>query len=117
MGSPPTEPGRPEPRPGFPDEEAPVHEVTIAGPFLMSATEVTHAQYHHVVGTSPSESAVAKRAAPFGLRMMAFDPFIQETLIYDHGVMPATLSPAATPTASPTRLATSLARPKSRTLA
>src|SRR5207237_8916935 len=24
--------------------------------------------------------AVAKRAAPFGLRMMAFDPFIQETL-------------------------------------
>ena len=36
--------------------------------------------------------AVAKRAAPFGLRMMAYDPFIQETLLYDHGVMPATLS-------------------------
>ncbi|MBV9460528.1 MAG: C-terminal binding protein, partial [Bradyrhizobium sp.] len=36
--------------------------------------------------------AVAKRAAPFGLKMMAFDPFIQETLMYDHGVMPATLS-------------------------
>src|SRR6201994_1943136 len=36
--------------------------------------------------------AVAKRAAPFGLRMMAFDPFIQETLMYDHGVLPATLS-------------------------
>ncbi|MBV9564598.1 MAG: C-terminal binding protein [Bradyrhizobium sp.] len=36
--------------------------------------------------------AVAKRAAPFGLRMMAFDPFLQETLMYDHGVMPATLS-------------------------
>src|ERR1700760_1775812 len=36
--------------------------------------------------------AVAKRAAPFGLRMMAFDPFIQETLMYDHGVMPSTLS-------------------------
>src|SRR5881396_231178 len=35
---------------------------------------------------------VAKRAAPFGLRMMAYDPFIQETLISDHGVMPATLS-------------------------
>jgi D-3-phosphoglycerate dehydrogenase len=35
--------------------------------------------------------AVAKRAAPFGLRMMAYDPFIQETLMYDHGVMPATL--------------------------
>src|SRR6202158_2703265 len=27
--------------------------------------------------------AVAKRAAPFGLRMMAYDPFIQETLISD----------------------------------
>ena len=36
--------------------------------------------------------AVAKRAAPFGLRMMAYDPFIQETLMYDHGVMPATLN-------------------------
>ena len=35
--------------------------------------------------------AVAKRAAPFGLRMMAYDPFIQETLMYDHGVIPATL--------------------------
>src|ERR1700750_3170236 len=36
--------------------------------------------------------AVAKRAAPFGLRMIAYDPFIQETLMYDHGVMPSTLS-------------------------
>jgi D-3-phosphoglycerate dehydrogenase len=36
--------------------------------------------------------AVAKRAAPFGLRMMAYDPFIQETLMWDHGVIPATLS-------------------------
>src|SRR3954465_4157701 len=36
--------------------------------------------------------AVAKRAAPFGLRMMAFDPFVSEMLISDHGVLPATLS-------------------------
>ena len=36
--------------------------------------------------------AVAKRAAPFGLRMMAYDPFIEEMLISDHGVLPATLS-------------------------
>src|SRR3981189_3917656 len=36
--------------------------------------------------------AVAKRAAPFGLRMMAYDPFIAETLISDHGVIPAHLS-------------------------
>src|SRR6201985_3889818 len=35
--------------------------------------------------------AVAKRAAPFGLRMMAYDPFLQETLISEHGVLPATL--------------------------
>ncbi len=40
--------------------------------------------------------AVAKRAAPFGLRMMAYDPFIQETLMYDHGVMPATLNEVLT---------------------
>ena len=36
--------------------------------------------------------AVAKRAAPFGLRMMAYDPFVDETLISEHGVMPATLN-------------------------
>jgi D-3-phosphoglycerate dehydrogenase / 2-oxoglutarate reductase len=36
--------------------------------------------------------AVAKRAAPFGLRMLAYDPFIQETLMSEHGVVPATLS-------------------------
>jgi D-3-phosphoglycerate dehydrogenase len=35
---------------------------------------------------------VAKRAAPFGLRLMAYDPFIEEMLISDHGVLPATLS-------------------------
>lgn len=36
--------------------------------------------------------AVAKRAAPFGLRMIAYDPFIEEMLISDHGVLPGTLS-------------------------
>jgi D-3-phosphoglycerate dehydrogenase len=36
--------------------------------------------------------AVAKRAAPFGLRLIAYDPFIEEMLISDHGVLPATLS-------------------------
>lgn len=39
---------------------------------------------------------VAKRAAPFGLRMIAFDPFIDETLMSDHGVLPATLSEVLT---------------------
>ncbi len=35
--------------------------------------------------------AVAKRAAPFGLRMIAYDPYIEELVMVDHGVLPATL--------------------------
>lgn len=35
--------------------------------------------------------AVARRAAPFGLRMIAYDPFIEETLLSEYGVLPATL--------------------------
>jgi formylglycine-generating enzyme required for sulfatase activity/tRNA A-37 threonylcarbamoyl transferase component Bud32 len=63
MGSPMDEIGRPEPRPGFPDDESPVHDVSIRGPFLMSATEVTHSQYVKVLGSSPGQSVVVKRAA------------------------------------------------------
>ena len=36
--------------------------------------------------------AVARRAAPFGLRLIAYDPFLDETQISEHGVMPATLN-------------------------
>jgi D-3-phosphoglycerate dehydrogenase len=36
--------------------------------------------------------AVARRAAPFGLRMMACDPFIEELTLSDYGVQAATLS-------------------------
>ncbi|MBL6454140.1 C-terminal binding protein [Belnapia sp. T6] len=36
--------------------------------------------------------AVAKRAAPFGLRMIAYDPFVEEMLISEYGVQPATLT-------------------------
>jgi D-3-phosphoglycerate dehydrogenase len=36
--------------------------------------------------------AVAARAAPFGLRMMAYDPYIEEMVMLDRGVLPATLS-------------------------
>lgn len=36
--------------------------------------------------------AVARRAAPFGLRMIAYDPFVEEMLISEYGVQPATLS-------------------------
>lgn len=35
--------------------------------------------------------AVATRARPFGLRMMAYDPFIEEVLMPPYGVVPATL--------------------------
>ncbi|HVY17961.1 MAG TPA: C-terminal binding protein [Rhodopila sp.] len=35
--------------------------------------------------------AVAKRAKPFGLRIIAYDPFIEELTMVEHGVLPATL--------------------------
>jgi D-3-phosphoglycerate dehydrogenase len=36
--------------------------------------------------------SVAKRARPFGLHMLAYDPFVEELTMSDHGVMPATLN-------------------------
>jgi D-3-phosphoglycerate dehydrogenase / 2-oxoglutarate reductase len=35
--------------------------------------------------------AVAKRAKPFGLRVLAYDPFIEELVMVEHGVIPSTL--------------------------
>lgn len=35
--------------------------------------------------------AVARRAAPFGLRMIAYDPFVDETVMPPYGVLPASL--------------------------
>jgi D-3-phosphoglycerate dehydrogenase len=35
--------------------------------------------------------AVAKRAKPFGLHVIAYDPFIEELIMVEHGVVPATL--------------------------
>ena len=35
--------------------------------------------------------AVAKRAKPFGLRILAYDPFIEELVMVEHGVLPCTL--------------------------
>jgi len=40
--------------------------------------------------------AVAKRAKPFGLRVIAYDPFIQELLMVEHGVLPCTLEEVLT---------------------
>lgn len=36
--------------------------------------------------------AVALRARPFGLRMIAYDPFVEELIMPQYGVLPATLS-------------------------
>jgi len=62
MGSPPGEPGKVA-KEGFGDDEGPAHEVTVAGPFLMAATEVTHLQYSRLTGVSPPQSVVVKKAA------------------------------------------------------
>ena len=35
--------------------------------------------------------AVARRAKPFGLRLIAYDPYIEELVMVEHGVLPATL--------------------------
>jgi D-3-phosphoglycerate dehydrogenase len=34
---------------------------------------------------------VAKRAKPFGLRIIAYDPYIEELVMVEHGVLPVTL--------------------------
>ena len=36
--------------------------------------------------------AVARRARPFGLQMLAYDPFVEEQVMPEYGVMPATLN-------------------------
>jgi serine/threonine protein kinase/formylglycine-generating enzyme required for sulfatase activity len=56
MGSPGDEVGRKA-------DEGPQHEVTIRGPFLISATEITHSQYLQVMGTSPARSPDKARDA------------------------------------------------------
>ena len=55
MGSPQGEVGR---RP----DEGPQNEVTIRGPLLMSATEVSHTQFLQVMKTSPAKSATHEYA-------------------------------------------------------
>src|SRR5262249_20094054 len=55
MGSPETEEKR------QPDE-GPVREVTIRGPFFMSATEVTHSQFLRVMGSSPTKAGTRYKA-------------------------------------------------------
>ena len=69
MGSPRGEPGRGA-------DEGPVRDVAVAGPFLVSATEVTHAQYARVTGAAPPGSAVVRKAAApadFPAEMVSYD--------------------------------------------
>ncbi len=40
--------------------------------------------------------AVARRAAPFGLRMIAYDPFLEESVMGEHGVVSSTLTEVLT---------------------
>ncbi len=40
--------------------------------------------------------AIATRAQAFGLRMMAYDPFVAETVLLSHGVLPSTLDEVLT---------------------
>jgi formylglycine-generating enzyme required for sulfatase activity/tRNA A-37 threonylcarbamoyl transferase component Bud32 len=72
MGSPDGEPGRAK------DDEGPVHEVAIRGPFLMAATEVTHGQFLQVMGVSPSR--VGGRAASptdFPVERVTYDEAVE----------------------------------------
>src|SRR5262249_46071101 len=58
MGAPDGEAGRPK------DDEGPVHEVTVRGPFLMSATEVTHGQFAQVMGAAVSRAGGRSASPP-----------------------------------------------------
>jgi D-3-phosphoglycerate dehydrogenase / 2-oxoglutarate reductase len=40
--------------------------------------------------------AVARRAKPFGLHVIAYDPYIEEIVMAEHGVLPATLTEVLT---------------------
>ena len=60
MGSAAGEPGRPEMPAGESDPEGPRHEVTVSGPFLMAATEVTFGQYWKVMDNANPRGSVSK---------------------------------------------------------
>src|SRR5262245_37684173 len=66
--------GSPDSETGRRSNEGPAHEVTIRGPFFMSATEVTHRQFVRVMGTSPSSSSkIAARAQDFPVDSVTWD--------------------------------------------
>ena len=69
MGSPDSELG-----PLHRAEESPQHEVSVRGPFFMSATEVSHTQYLKLMGVSPSKSAdKAHRAQNLPVEYVTWD--------------------------------------------
>ena len=54
--------------------------------------------------------AVAMRARPFGLRLIAYDPYIEELVMSPYGVEPATLDEVL-----PNRTSSRCTRPRPRT--
>jgi formylglycine-generating enzyme required for sulfatase activity len=67
MGSPDGEPGRRA-------DEGPVREVTLRGPFFMSATEVTNGQFLKVMGVNPSRGAkMANRSEAMPVDSVTWD--------------------------------------------
>jgi formylglycine-generating enzyme required for sulfatase activity/serine/threonine protein kinase len=72
MGSPDDEPGRPQ------GDEGPAHEVTVRGPFLVSATEVTNGQYLKVMGSTPARAAGrAASAADLPVERVTYDEALE----------------------------------------
>ena len=45
-----------------------------------------------LIGSGHIPRAIAKRAKPFGLTVKAYDPFIEELVMVEHGVLPTTLA-------------------------
>ncbi|MDY3551592.1 bifunctional serine/threonine-protein kinase/formylglycine-generating enzyme family protein [Gemmata sp. JC717] len=84
MGSPEEEPGRADD-----GREGPVREVTVRGPFFMSATEVTHGQYVRMMGGAPSRGAsLAARGTSLPVDSVTWDEaneFCRKLLEKDRG--------------------------------
>jgi len=66
--------GSPEDEYGRRADEGPQHEVTISGPLLISATEVTHSQFLRLMGSSPAKSGpIANRAQFLPVEYVTWD--------------------------------------------
>jgi formylglycine-generating enzyme required for sulfatase activity len=72
--------GSPEDEIGRGPEEGPAGEVTVSGPFFMSATEVTNSQFAQVTGRSPAQLAVrasSKISAEMPVESVTWDDTVE----------------------------------------